>query len=641
MLKLVWLVPIFPMVGFVINLFFGHKLKKSYVGYIACSAVGASLAVALTIFIAMLFTPIENREHASLLFTWIAAGIFKANVSFLADPLSAIMMLVVTGVGFLIHVYSVGYMHDDPRYSRYFSYLNLFTFFMLVLVLSDNLLLMFVGWEGVGLCSYLLIGFWFEKKSAADAGKKAFVVNRVGDFGFLLAIILTFTIFGTVQFNEIFGKIPGLTSSGELTTALATAITLLLFLGAVGKSAQIPLYVWLPDAMEGPTPVSALIHAATMVTAGVYMVVRLSPLYVLAPMSMGIVATIGALTAIFSASIALVQNDIKRVFAYSTVSQLGYMFLGAGVGAFSASIFHLWTHAFFKALLFLGAGSVIHALSGEQDIRNMGGLKKHLPITYGTLLVATLALSGIPPFAGFFSKDEILWEAWSSPHGSKFLWLLGAIAALMTAFYSFRLMFLTFYGESRMSEEVKHHLHESPPVMTTPLQILAGFSVVAGFLGIPLTKTYNFMHSFLFPVVAKEEITEAAHGIMPELTLMVISVVLALVGIGFAAYLYISKPSIPAQLAQSFPNVYQTLYNKWYIDEIYQVLFVNSTKKLSTWLWNFWDSRLIDNLGVDGTAQLIEWGSGHLRKIQFGYVKSYAFSIIIGVVFILGYLIFA
>ncbi|MBI4594755.1 MAG: NADH-quinone oxidoreductase subunit L [Candidatus Tectomicrobia bacterium] len=641
MLSLVWLVPIFPMLGVVVNAFFGHKLKKAHVGYVACSAVGVSLAIALSIFFTMLAIPAADRTLSVRLFTWIAAGVFKAELSFLADPLSAIMMLVVTGVGFLIHIYSIGYMHDDPRYSRFFTYLNLFTFFMLILVVADNLLLMFVGWEGVGLCSYLLIGFWFERKSAADAGKKAFVVNRIGDFGFLLAIMLTFTLFGTVQFNEIFAKIPALTKSGELTTALATVITLLLFLGAVGKSAQIPLYVWLPDAMEGPTPVSALIHAATMVTAGVYMVVRTSPLYVLAPFSMEVVATIGALTAIFSASIGLVQNDIKRVMAYSTVSQLGYMFMGAGVGAFSAAIFHLWTHAFFKALLFLGAGSVIHALSGEQDMRNMGGLKKHLSITYGVLLVASLALSGIPPFAGFFSKDEILWEAWSSPHGSWFFWLLGAVAALMTAFYSFRMIFLTFYGEPRMSEEVKHHLHESPPVMTNPLLILAFFSVVAGLLGLPLTQKYNFMHSFLSPVLAHEEVMEAVHGLSAEVTMMMISVVIALAGIAIAAYMYLSRPEVPERLARSFSGVYQLLLNKYYVDEIYEVLFVNSTKKLGTWLWNFWDSTVIDRLGVDGTAQLIQWGSGQLRRIQLGYVRSYAFSIIVGVVFILGYLIFA
>ncbi|HSL91173.1 MAG TPA: NADH-quinone oxidoreductase subunit L, partial [Candidatus Limnocylindrales bacterium] len=439
---------------------------RKLVAFLGPAVVGAAFAVSVLAVLALAARPSNDRLFIQVLFPWIQAGGFSAPAALQLDPLSSVMILVVTGVGFLIHVYSVGYMSHEKAFARYFVYLNLFTFAMLVLVLGSNYLLMFVGWEGVGLCSYLLIGYWYEKKSASDAGKKAFIVNRIGDFGFMLGMFLLFWTFGSVSYTEVFARIPALTADGTLTAGIATAITLLFFLGAVGKSAQIPLYVWLPDAMEGPTPVSALIHAATMVTAGVYMVARSNALYLLSPVSMGVVAAVGAATAIFSATIGITQNDIKRVLAYSTVSQLGYMFLACGVGAFTAGIFHLMTHAFFKALLFLGSGSVIHALSGEQDMRRMGGLKKHLPITFTTMFVATLAIAGIPGLSGFFSKDEILWQSFSSPYGHVGLWAVATVAAGVTAFYMFRLVFLTFFGDSRMNPQVEKHVHESPYSMT-------------------------------------------------------------------------------------------------------------------------------------------------------------------------------
>ena len=445
MLDYVGLIPLFPAIGFAVNLFFGRRMAKGTVGWIACGAIGLSFLVSLLVFFDLLKLPPADRSVETILYTWILSGEFQANVGFLVDPLSMVMMMVVSGVSLIIHIYSYGYMHDDSDFPRYFTYLNLFVFFMLILVSANNFLLLFVGWEGVGLCSYFLIGFWYEKKSAADAGKKAFIVNRIGDYGFLLAIFLIFVTFGTIDFKAVFSAAPGKLAVGS---DLVTIITLLLFMGATGKSAQLPLYTWLPDAMEGPTPVSALIHAATMVTAGVYMVARCHLLFLLAPVSIFVVAVIGAATAIFAASIGLAQNDIKRVLAYSTISQLGYMFLACGVGAFTAGIFHLMTHAFFKALLFLGAGSVMHAMAGELDMRKMGALKPHMPRTYWTFLIATLAIAGIFPFAGFFSKDEILWQALNQ--GGFLFWLVGACAALMTATYMFRAVFLTFHGKSRV-----------------------------------------------------------------------------------------------------------------------------------------------------------------------------------------------
>jgi NADH-quinone oxidoreductase subunit L len=497
----IFLIPLFPLVGVLINGLLLGRLPRPVVSFVACSTVGLSFVTSLLLFFELVGMEPAHRILQQTLFTWIPSASFNANVAFLLDPLSAVMILVVTGVGFLIHVYSTGYMHHDPCFGRYFTYLNLFTFSMLMLVLADNFLLMFVGWEGVGLCSYLLIGFWFEKKSAADAGKKAFIVNRIGDFGFLLGMFVIFWNIGSLDFLTVAEKAPAIFVAGG---GLITAACLLLFVGAIGKSAQIPLYVWLPDAMEGPTPVSALIHAATMVTAGVYMVARSSALYMLAPDALLVVAIIGAGTAFFAATIGLAQNDIKRVLAYSTVSQLGYMFLACGVAAFTAGIFHLVTHAFFKALLFLGAGSVIHAMSDQQDMRRMGGLKKYLPVTFGTMLIATLAISGIPGMSGFFSKDEILWKSFSSDHGHWALWVIGVATAGLTAFYMFRLIYLTFYGKERMDDHTRGHIHESPRSMTVPLMILAVLSVVGGFVGVPhvFFGATNYFERWLEPVIA-------------------------------------------------------------------------------------------------------------------------------------------
>jgi NADH-quinone oxidoreductase subunit L len=639
MLDYTYLIPLFPLLGFLTNLFLGYKIPKKLVGWVACGSVGLSFITAAGVVAELLSRPHGSRFFTQNLFEWVGSGGFMSSFGLQVDALSAVMILVVSGVGFLIHVYSVGYMSHDPGYPRYFTYLNLFTFAMLLLVLGNNFLLMFVGWEGVGLCSYLLIGFWFERKSAADAGKKAFIVNRVGDFGFLLGLMLIFTTFGTISFSEVFAAAPSKLAMGG---GLATAITLLLFLGATGKSAQIPLYVWLPDAMEGPTPVSALIHAATMVTAGVYMVARCHVLYELAPISLMVVALIGAATAIFAASIGLVQNDIKRVLAYSTVSQLGYMFLACGVGAFSAAIFHLMTHAFFKALLFLGSGSVIHAISGEQDIRKMGALRKKIPITFWTFAVGCLAIAGVPGLAGFFSKDEILWQAYSSPYGHVGLWVIGAIAAGFTAFYMFRLLFVTFFGKSRVPHDVEHHIHESPPVMTLPLVLLAVGSVLAGYVGVPhILGGGNYIEEFLNEALKSpaHPAEVAAHGGAGlELGLMAASVIIALIGIGIAYAFYIKDPARPQALAEKMKGLYTTLLNKYYVDELYDYLIVNPIKRGSIWLWEFFDTKVIDG-SVNGTALIIDWGSGLLRKYQTGIVLNYILSFLAGAVIIIGYLL--
>src|SRR3989339_112402 len=506
----IWLIPLFPALGFIINSAFGGRASKTFVAWVACLALFAAFLSSAAVFVEFLQLPATGRVFERDIYNWIASGEMSVNIGFRIDVLSVIMCLVVTGVGFLIHVYSIGYMHDDPGFKRFFLYLNLFVFMMLLLVTGNNLLLMFVGWEGVGLCSYLLIGFWYEKDSAATAGKKAFIVNRIGDFGFLLGIFLLFVTLGaegvwTLNFGEI------QKSAHLLNGDIVGLITLLFFVGAVGKSAQIPLYVWLPDAMEGPTPVSSLIHAATMVTAGVYMIARMNFLYSMAPDTLYVVAVIGVFTAFFAASIGFAQYDIKKVLAYSTISQLGFMFVAMGVGAYAAGIFHLMTHAFFKGLLFLGAGSVMHAMSGELDLRNMGGLRKKTPITYWTFFIACLAIAGIPGFSGFFSKDEILWKAFSSPNGDLWIWLLGAVTAGMTAFYMFRLFFGTFHGECRASAEVKHHIHESPKVMTIPLSILAFLSVVGGYVGIPyLLGGNNAIEHFMAPVLGGGVHAEAA-----------------------------------------------------------------------------------------------------------------------------------
>lgn len=650
MIDYVWLIPFFPLLGVILNGIAGIRFPKRLVGLIGSAAIFLSFLVACSILWEVLKVPPDARVFEVLMYTWIPCGDLQVNIGFLVDALSLIMMLTVSGVSFVIHVYSVGYMHDDPGFRRYFTYLNLFVFFMLILVSANSFLLMFVGWEGVGLCSYLLIGFWYQNKAPADAGKKAFIVNRIGDFGFLLAMMLIFVVFGSLDFLPVFEKTPHLLRSGELTVVL---ITLLLFVGACGKSAQIPLYVWLPDAMEGPTPVSALIHAATMVTAGVYMVARCSVLYSLAPLSMEVVAVVGAVTALFTASIAIVANDIKRVLAYSTISQLGYMFLACGVGAFTAGIFHLMTHAFFKALLFLCAGSVMHALSGELDIRKMGGLKSYLPVTYMTFFIACLAIAGIPPFAGFFSKDEILWYAFQR---NSFLWGIGAVVAFMTAFYMFRVVFMAFYGKSRMDPEVEHHVHESPPVMTVPLTILAVLSVIGGLVGIPIIQGWNRFHDFLAPVLGGHEVhlsekaltgvayaAQAAthaepavhHSVGLELLMMGISVAIGLAGIITAYYFYVRRPDLPGKVAGRFQGVYTLLVNKYYVDELYHAYVVTPINIISTFLWRGLDEKVVDGAMVNGTAWLVKRVSGGLRRLQTGSVQHYALAILIGLVLVL------
>jgi NADH-quinone oxidoreductase subunit L len=638
MIDCIWLVPFLPLLGFLINGLFGKKLGKNLISWVGCGSVGLSFLVSIGVFLELLKYPPAQRLIQKIVFPWVWSGNFRIDIGFQIDPLSTVMILVVSGVGFFIHVYSVGYMGKDPGYARYFSYLNLFVFSMLTLVLANNFLLLYLGWEGVGLCSYLLIGFWYEKKSAADAGKKAFIVNRVGDFGFALGVMLIFWIFGTLNYTQVFKAAPLLLSPGG---TFITAVTLLLLMGAVGKSAQIPLYVWLPDAMEGPTPVSALIHAATMVTAGVYMVARCHVLYLMAPISLSLVAIIGAVTAIYAASIALVQNDIKRILAYSTISQIGYMFLGCGVGAFAAGIFHLMTHAFFKALLFLGAGSVMHALSGELDLRKMGGLKKYLPITFWTFLAGVLAITGIPLFSGFFSKDEILWKAFSNPQGSFILWLIGFVTAGMTAFYMFRLFLSIFLGKSRVEKKVKPHIHEAPSSMTIPLIILALLSIIGGYVGIPhsLGGGNNF-ENFLSVVFKNAEQTHVAplsHS--PEYLLMILSVAVVLVGILIAYRFYISHPDVPKKLAEKYKGAYTVLLNKYYVDELYAKIIVNPLLSLSLWCWRFFDAKVIDG-AANGSAFLTGWMSAIIRKIQTGYVRNYALSLVFGVIIILAYFVF-
>ncbi|MFH2011448.1 MAG: NADH-quinone oxidoreductase subunit L [Pseudomonadota bacterium] len=654
MLDYVWLVPLFPIIGTIINGIFGSKLSKKTVSVVACGVIGLSFLVSVLIFFSLLQLTPESRSFEKNLYTWIPAGSFQSTIGFLVDPLSIIMMLTVSGVSFLIHLYSVGYMHDDEGFKRYFTYLNLFVFSMLVLVSANNFLMMFVGWEGVGLCSYLLIGFWYQNKAPADAGKKAFVVNRVGDYGFLLAMMLIFVTFGTLNFQEVFNVAR---HNFQTSSMVITAITLLLFVGATGKSAQIPLYTWLPDAMEGPTPVSALIHAATMVTAGVYMVVRCNVLFTLAPISLTVVAIIGIATAVFTASMALAANDIKRVLAYSTISQLGYMFLACGVGAFSAGIFHLMTHAFFKALLFLGAGSVMHAMAGELDMRKMGALKSHMPRTYWTFLIATLAIAGIFPFAGFFSKDEILWYAFQK---NTLLWVLGAGAALMTSFYMFRAVFMTFHGESRLDEHVAKHLHESPGIMTNPLVVLAILSAIGGFVGIPVIKGANVFHDFMAPVTGQHmagsvDVTltnlayasggavstgeTAHHPVGLEILMMVISLAIALGGLSLAYYMYVKNPSLPKRIAEKCKFFYNIIVNKYFVDEIYDFLIVNPIKRGSEVLWTFFDAKVVDGM-VNGSGRLVLWTSSVLKRIQTGYVQNYALSILIGIGAIITYFLF-
>jgi NADH-quinone oxidoreductase subunit L len=555
-------------------------------------------------------------------------GDFSADVSFLLDPLSAVMILVVTGVGSLIHVYATGYMSHDPSYRRFFLYLNLFMFAMLTLVLADNYLLMFVGWEGVGLCSYLLIGFWYERPSAAEAGKKAFIVNRIGDFGFMLGAFMLIAATGSLNFDRVFAAAPHVFVAGGAAITLAT---LLMFLGATGKSAQIPLFTWLPDAMEGPTPVSALIHAATMVTAGVYMLARSHILFQLAPASMEVVAVIGAATALMAATIGLAQNDIKRVLAYSTVSQLGYMFMACGVGAFGAGIFHVMTHAFFKALLFLGAGSVIHALSDEQDLRRMGGLAPKLPWTHATMAIATLAIAGVPFFSGFFSKDEILSSAFASGHFG--IWAVGIVGAALTAFYMTRLYVLTFRGSSRLTHEAEHHLHESPPSMVAPLVVLAVLSFVGGYVGMPFQEGGHAFARWLRPVLEAGGVVPVHHELSrgAEWALLLVSVLVALFGIGAGFQAYLANPALSTSLRERFSGLHRVLENKYWVDEAYDAVVVRPFMDASQWLWRVWDTRVVDGL-VNGVGYTLELGSGMLKLLQTGFVGTYALWIALGVI---------
>jgi NADH-quinone oxidoreductase subunit L len=641
---LAWSIPALPLAGAILNGLFGFTWLRRSSHLVAVGASGLAFASAFTLFLRL---SAGAPPLTLTLYEWLFGGGLHVHVGLLIDPLTAIMLMVITGVGSLIHLYAVGYMHDDPGFPRFFTYLNLFLFSMLVLVMADNYLLFFVGWEGVGLCSYLLIAFWYEKRSAAMAGTKAFVVNRIGDAGFLLGVFLIYATFGSLDYATVFSRASG------IGTATATAITLLLLVGAVGKSAQLPLYTWLPDAMEGPTPVSALIHAATMVTAGVYMVVRNHALYAMAPLSMETVAVIGAVTAIFAASIGLVQYDIKRVLAYSTVSQLGYMFMAAGLGAYAAAVFHLMTHAFFKALLFLAAGSVIHALGGEQDIRKMGGLWSRIPVTAWTFLIGTIAIAGIPPLAGFWSKDEILGAALAGGH--PLIWLLGLIAACMTAFYMFRLFFLTFRGESRLTHEAEHHLHESPLVMTGPLMVLALLSTVGGALpGYPSEE--GWIHTFLAPVVSAgggAHAEEAAVGGTAVFGVAA-SIVVALLGTAIAWLVYLGRPSLAETGLARFKALHRLLLNKYWVDELYDVLVVNPVKAFGR-AWDRFDSGVIDAVvnGVGRTtgrgAALSTWFETYviygslnltgyanhlmarvLRLFQTGLVHHYAMMFLIG-----------
>jgi NADH-quinone oxidoreductase subunit L len=703
MLDHIWLIPLFPAFGAAMMFFFGRRLSRQAVSAVCVGVVAA--AFVLSCFAVVQYIGWSKAHQGApfekVVYTWLGSGTgelgyrmqngkfaeFKADAGFLLDPLSAIWLLFVTGVGMLIHIYSVGYMAHEGGYYRFFGYLNLFMFSMLTLILGNNYVVLFVGWEGVGLCSYLLIGFYFHRKSASDAANKAFIVNRIGDAGFLLGMFTIAWYMGSFRFTTV----SALARSGHFSIGdpIITAATLLLFVGACGKSAQLPLYIWLPDAMEGPTPVSALIHAATMVTAGVYMVARSNALFVLAPSTMRIVAIVGALTAVFAATIGLVQNDIKRVLAYSTVSQLGYMFLALGVGAFAAGVFHVFTHAFFKALLFLGAGSVIHAMSGEQDMKNMGDLHRRIPVTHRTMFIATLAIAGIFPFAGFVSKDAILWESWTrDPTGYRILWVMGWITAGLTAFYMFRLMFLTFHGSPRMSHDVEHHIHESPRSMTGPLVVLAFCSVFAGFLGWPhsLGGSDRF-GEFLKPVFAPETQVlqaqghtaqvaagerEEEHTSPVEYGLMLLSVGLAVSGglLAYRAYWRAGR-GYREPIASAAPSLYRVLYNKYFVDEAYDYLFTGRRKlgrvrvgvlglgeassafdrnvidgavngagwttRLAGTLSTLWDRWIIDGLLVNGSAIFSRALSWPVRVLQWGLVQWYALVMTAGLVGILAW----
>ena len=682
------LIPLLPFAGFLVNATLGRRLPKTVTGGLASAVMVLSFLLAVMQVWSLAAMPPESRQVNQTLFTWITAGDFSLDLALRLDALSAVMILVITGIGSLIHIYSTSYMHEetDEAFARFFSYLNLFCFFMLMLVLGSNVLVMFVGWEGVGLCSYLLIGFYYEKKSASDAAKKAFVVNRIGDFAFILGALLLVVTFNSLDFTTI--ALAAKEMPVEVTFGTLSLITLLMFIGATGKSAQIPLYVWLPDAMEGPTPVSALIHAATMVTAGVYMIGRNAVLFEHAPITMTIVAVVGAATALMAGTIGLVQNDIKRVLAYSTVSQLGYMFLAMGMGAFGAGIFHLMTHAFFKACLFLGSGAVIHALHGEQDIRRMGGLKKHIPITYWTFVIASVAIAGVPGLAGFFSKDEILFETFL--HGSQILWGVGVLTSLLTATYMFRLVHLTFHGEERFTATAahghgangpahahvadRHHaeehtahqppaarLHDAPGPMAFALIVLAIGSVLAGYTNIPHALGGHLaLGTWLEPAfqatncgqpvttgelagIAIEECLPGEEGAAAEdhasleLTLMAVSSLVAFAGIGLATFLWLKRKDIPAQMATQFSGVHKLLLNKYYVDEVYDATIVQPIKMVSQeGLWRGFDVKIVDG-AVNGAGYFVSGVSIVLRLLQNGSVKTYAAAIFAGAVAILAF----
>ena len=653
MIDLIYLTVLLPLFGFLFNGLLGPKISarggsalggknEKIIGIIGSGVIGLAFIVAVGALFETLALPVDQRLTIVTLFQWIDVAGLNIHFAYQVDQLSLVMSLVVTGVGFIIHVYSIGYMHGDKSFWRFFAYLNLFIFAMMNLVLADNFLLLFLGWEGVGLCSYLLIGFWYDRKfensTTASAGLKAFVVNRIGDFGFLLGMFLIYSTFGSLIFTDVFSRV----LSFNVPEHIFTLIAIFLFIGATGKSAQIPLLVWLPDAMAGPTPVSALIHAATMVTAGVYMVARCSIIYASAPTAMMVVAVIGVFTAFFAATIGLVQNDIKKVLAYSTISQLGYMFLALGAGAFSAGIFHVMTHAFFKALLFLGAGSVIHSMHEVQDIRNYGGLQKYMPITYGTFLVAATAISGIPPLSGFFSKDEILWYSYANL-GIVF-WLIGVITAILTAFYMFRLYFMTFKGKEKFDHH-KQHPHESPKLMTIPLIVLGVLSAIGGFIGIPEIfsgEHGNFFHTWLAPVFRTAEIklmNVASYSHFEEILLMIISVVAAASAIFYARYIYLKKPAVADRTASRFKGIYNLLLNKYFLDETYEASVVNPIVKGSeNVLWKITDNKMIDGT-INGLAKLIDNISGTIKKIQNGIAQSYALIMVLGVLIALLWII--
>jgi NADH-quinone oxidoreductase subunit L len=628
-----WIV-LLPLAGVLFHAFVAPRLSRRSSSLIGPGVVGAAFAVALAAFW-RLHALEEGSALVDRMFSWIAVGHVQVAAGLRFDALSAVMTLIVTGVGFLIHVYSAGYMEHDEDSVRYFLYLNLFMLSMLLLVLGDSILVFFVGWEGVGLCSYLLIGFWYEKNENADAGKKAFIVNRIGDAGFLLGVMLLFWSLGetgvwTLDFAEFRAH------ADAISPTVATAAALLLFVGATGKSAQIPLYVWLPDAMAGPTPVSALIHAATMVTAGVYMIARMSFLYVMSPTALHVVAAIGATTAVFAATIGLVQNDIKKVLAYSTVSQLGYMFLAMGVGAFAVGIFHLMTHAFFKGLLFLGAGSVIHGMGGEQDIRKMGGLRAKMPTTFWTFAVACCAIAGLPVFSGFFSKDAVLFQAFASPYGHPVLWAIGACGALLTAFYMFRLLFLTFFGECRADHHTAEHVHESPPSMTVPLVVLAVLSIAGGWVGLPAGWLWgDRFGEFLAPALVLPH-SHAEHSAVLEYALMAISVLIALAGILLAYVFYVRSPEMPGRWSAQLRGLYDTLLGKYWVDELYGATVVRGTFAFANALWRHVDVTIIDGI-VNGVGGLIQAQSGLWRRVQTGNIQHYALTFLAGVIVVIGY----